>query len=106
MTAAEMIMERVIPLPGVSVRPTKKKVVIIGAGPAGLFCADRLAGHANVTIYEDGLPIEKRVCPDIGCKPNVATATLCTGVRSPDGNEHGANSRKIVPRMQRRDRIN
>ena len=68
MAVAEMIMERVIPSPRVSVRPTKKKVVIIGAGPAGLFCADRLAGHANVTIYEAGLPIQKRVCPDTGCK--------------------------------------
>lgn len=44
-----------------------KKIAIIGSGPAGLFCADNLAGHADVTIYETGLPIDKRICPETGC---------------------------------------
>src|SRR5437016_10785504 len=41
-------------------------VVIVGAGPAGLFAADRLADHIgghHVTVLEAGLPMEKRWCP-------------------------------------------
>lgn len=44
------------------------RVAIIGSGPAGLFCADRLAGACDVDIFESGLPIDKRVCPESGCK--------------------------------------
>jgi len=40
-----------------------KKVVIIGAGPAGLFAAYKLAGKCQVTILDKGLPVEKRRCP-------------------------------------------
>ncbi|MDD4878728.1 MAG: FAD-dependent oxidoreductase [Candidatus Nanoarchaeia archaeon] len=40
-----------------------KKVVIIGAGPAGLFAAYKLAGKCDVTILDKGLPVEKRHCP-------------------------------------------
>ena len=45
-----------------------KRVAIIGSGPAGLFCANRLLNHANITIYETGEVIGKRVCPATGCK--------------------------------------
>lgn len=48
-------------------RPSQGKVVIIGAGPAGLFAADRLAdqiGGANVTILESGRPMSERWCPE------------------------------------------
>jgi uncharacterized protein len=40
------------------------KTVIVGAGPAGLFCAYELAkaGH-KVEVYEQGKDIEKRACP-------------------------------------------
>lgn len=38
------------------------KVAIIGAGPAGLFAAQRLLGH-DVTVIETGLESEKRFCP-------------------------------------------
>lgn len=44
------------------------RVAIIGSGPAGLFCADRLAEACNVTVFEAGLPIEERVCPESGCE--------------------------------------
>lgn len=40
-----------------------KKVVIIGAGPAGLFAAYKLADKCDVTILDKGLPVEKRKCP-------------------------------------------
>jgi len=43
-----------------------KKVVIVGAGPAGLFAAYELAGKADVTILDKGKPIEKRKCPTPG----------------------------------------
>jgi len=39
-----------------------KEVVIIGAGPAGLFAAYRLAGKAHITILDKGRDIEKRIC--------------------------------------------
>lgn len=39
-----------------------KEVVIIGAGPAGLFAAYKLAGKAHVTILDKGRDIEKRIC--------------------------------------------
>lgn len=39
-----------------------KKVIIVGAGPAGLMAAHKLAGKANVTIIEKGSDIDKRVC--------------------------------------------
>lgn len=52
-----------------------KKVVIIGAGPAGLFAAYKLAGKCDVTILDKGLPVEKRHCPS----PDNCTrkCTLC-----------------------------
>lgn len=49
-------------------RREMRKVAIIGSGPAGLFCADRLAKHVDVTIYETGEIISHRICPATGCK--------------------------------------
>lgn len=39
-----------------------KKVVIIGAGPAGLFAAYKLMGKAHVIVLDKGRDIEKRIC--------------------------------------------
>ncbi|MEW6592583.1 MAG: NAD(P)/FAD-dependent oxidoreductase [Candidatus Hadarchaeota archaeon] len=52
-------------------------VLIIGAGPAGLFAAHELSQNSNhsVTVVDWGMEIEKRYCPAIdkgkciGCKP-------------------------------------
>lgn len=53
-------------------------VVIVGAGPAGIFCALALlergfSGH--ITMVDKGLPVEERTCPKmtvghcVGCEP-------------------------------------
>ena len=53
-------------------------VIIIGAGPGGIFCAYELMEQApdlKVLMIEKGRSIEKRVCPKrttkqcVGCKP-------------------------------------
>lgn len=53
-------------------------VIIIGAGPSGIFCAYELIQKKpdlNILMIEKGRPIEKRVCPKrttkvcVGCKP-------------------------------------
>lgn len=53
-------------------------VIIIGAGPSGIFCAYELIQKRpdmNILMIEKGRPIEKRTCPKrvtkvcVGCKP-------------------------------------
>ena len=53
-------------------------VIIIGAGPSGIFCAYELIKERpdlKILMIEKGRPIEKRVCPKrttktcVGCKP-------------------------------------
>lgn len=53
-------------------------VIIIGAGPSGIFCAYELIKERpdmQILMIEKGRPIEKRVCPKrttktcVGCKP-------------------------------------
>ena len=53
-------------------------VIIIGAGPSGIFCAYELIQQQpdlRILMIEKGRPIEKRVCPKrttkvcVGCKP-------------------------------------
>ena len=53
-------------------------VIIIGAGPSGIFCAYELIGKRpdmKILMIEKGRPIEKRTCPKrttktcVGCKP-------------------------------------
>lgn len=39
------------------------RVVIIGAGPAGLFAAYKLAGKSDITVIDKGRDIESRKCP-------------------------------------------
>ncbi|MBN2406556.1 MAG: FAD-dependent oxidoreductase [Elusimicrobia bacterium] len=50
---------------------SKKKVAIVGAGPAGFFAAHKLAGHCDVRVLDRGRDIEKRVC-------QVGTRGRCT----------------------------
>lgn len=53
-------------------------VIIIGAGPSGIFCAYELIQQRpdlNILMVEKGRPIEERICPKrstkvcVGCKP-------------------------------------
>jgi len=39
-----------------------KRVIIVGAGPAGLLAAHKLAGALEVTVVERGTDIDKRTC--------------------------------------------
>ena len=41
----------------------KYDVIIVGAGPGGLFTAYKLAGKLKVAIFELGRDIDKRKCP-------------------------------------------
>jgi len=41
----------------------KYDVIIVGAGPSGLFSAYKLAGKLRIAIFEMGKEIEKRICP-------------------------------------------
>jgi uncharacterized FAD-dependent dehydrogenase len=41
----------------------KYDVIIIGAGPGGLFAAYKLAGKLSVAVFEMGRDIDKRKCP-------------------------------------------
>lgn len=46
--------------------PTRTDVLIVGAGPSGIFCALALVrAHdpRSITIVEKGLPVERRHCP-------------------------------------------
>ena len=49
-------------------------VLIIGSGPAGLFCAGRLleTGVGNILVIEQGKAMRRRICPDSAlcdCRP-------------------------------------
>ncbi len=66
----------------------KKDVIIVGAGPAGIFTALELVrkgSKKNILIIEKGLPIEKRSCPKsktkkcVSCKPNCHITTGFSG---------------------------
>ncbi|MBR3235718.1 MAG: FAD-binding protein [Atopobiaceae bacterium] len=58
--------------------PVSTDILIIGAGPAGIFCALSLLKRGDdrhITIVEKGLPVDRRSCPKdkvgycVGCKP-------------------------------------
>ena len=53
--------------------------MIIGAGPAGLFAAYKLAGKCDVTILDKGLPVEKGTALPLTTAPeNALYAQNCT----------------------------
>ncbi|HWQ51621.1 MAG TPA: hypothetical protein VN369_07445, partial [Terriglobales bacterium] len=63
-------------------------VIIVGAGPAGIFTAIELirrGADKHITILEKGLPVEKRVCPKtrthecLSCKPYCHVTTGFSG---------------------------
>ena len=59
-------------------------VVIVGAGPSGIFTALRLNGlnpNLHIIIVEKGLPVERRSCP----KENVGHCVGCTPCRITTG---------------------
>ncbi|MFZ7133483.1 MAG: NAD(P)/FAD-dependent oxidoreductase [Eubacteriales bacterium] len=70
----------------------KYDVIIVGAGPAGIFCAMELINQNSdykILMLEKGNAIEKRVCPKrkmnkcIGCKPcNITTGFAGAGAYS------------------------
>ena len=66
----------------------KKDVVIIGAGPAGIFTALemlRRGSKKSILIVEKGAAIERRACPKsktkqcVGCKPYCHITTGFSG---------------------------
>lgn len=73
---------------------TKYDVIIIGAGPSGIFCAYQLI-HKNpglkILMIEKGRSIEKRVCPKrktkvcMGCKPCAITTGFAGAGAFSDG---------------------
>jgi hypothetical protein len=62
---------------------SRAKVIIVGAGPAGLLAAHQLADHAEVTIIEKGKDIWRRTCEVIKGKDciycNVCNVTAGVG---------------------------
>ncbi|MGE4508423.1 MAG: NAD(P)/FAD-dependent oxidoreductase, partial [Eubacteriaceae bacterium] len=71
---------------------TNYDVIIIGAGPGGIFTAMELKKNnqnLNILMMEKGNPIEKRICPKrqsgvcVGCKPcNITTGFAGAGAFS------------------------
>lgn len=82
------------------------KVVIVGAGPAGLFAAYNLKGHADVTIVDKGHDVGVRKCPGKdkckhSCKPcnilhGVGGAGLLSDGKINFSNKIGSNLDSIV----------
>ena len=55
----------------------KYDVIIIGAGPGGMFAAYKLAGNLKVAVFEMGRDIGKRKCPKATAR-NASLVTLPT----------------------------
>ena len=67
----ELWLRRHIFLPGRSIYMTNYDVIIVGAGPGGIFTAYELAKsnkNLKVAVFELGRPLEKRKCPIDGKK--------------------------------------
>ena len=66
----------------------KYDLIIVGAGPAGIFTAVELLRHGSkkkILLVEKGKPVEKRHCPKdktgvcVNCKPTCAITTGFSG---------------------------
>ena len=66
----------------------KYVLIIVGAGPAGIFTAVELLRHGSkkkVLLVEKGKPVEKRHCPKaevghcVNCRPTCAITTGFSG---------------------------
>lgn len=57
-----------------------KKVVIVGAGPAGLFAAYELADSFDVTLIDKGKEIENRKCPSYSGKSDCVHCVPCSTI--------------------------
>lgn len=70
----------------------KYDVVVIGAGPGGLFAAWKMAGKKKVAIFEAGRPIENRVCPNnshLGYCTNCVPCNITSGIGGAGGLSDG-----------------
>jgi uncharacterized FAD-dependent dehydrogenase len=82
---------------------TQQKVVIIGAGPAGLFAAQELAGNgASVTIVERGREMASRHCP-AGAECSCPTCDIMCGVGGAGGFSDGKNTISLTRGTQGED---
>lgn len=95
---------------------SNKKVVIVGAGPAGLFAADYLSDKADVTVIDKGKSIGERVCYEkdngkcIGCKPcnkthGVIGAGLMSDVKLLFNRRVGNNLDEIISQQENEELI-
>ena len=66
----------------------KYDLIIVGAGPAGIFTAVELLRHGSkkkILLVEKGKPVEKRHCPKaevghcVNCRPTCAITTGFSG---------------------------
>ena len=76
-------------------------VIIIGAGPSGIFCAYELIKEKpelNILMIEKGRPIEKRVCPKRKTKVCVAANHVPSPPVSPE-QELSPTASSPFPRM-------
>ena len=93
-------------------------VIIIGAGPSGIFCAYELIRQKpelKILMVEKGRPIEKRVCPKrttkvcVGCKPCSITTGFAGAGAFSDGKlslspDVGGNLPEILGTVHRANR--
>ncbi len=102
-----------------SVKTQKADVLIIGAGPAGIFTALGLVKNGrgeNIVLVEKGLPVEKRTCPKakvghcVHCQPCRITTGFSGAGAFSDGKlslsyEVGGDLPKLIGRQYAQETI-